>query len=189
MDRVKSKRYRLRDSERSGFTYKEIELIRDEGSLVGSDEFDSPPPSNIPLGGAGDRSTSEYYRASTSTVPDASHDFTTQYITTANQIAFVKGDDASGTLNPNFGWLYISGSNSSVTVSTNPQITSGSQNDKIAIQCVGSNVILQDGNGLDLRTSIVNMDSGYILNLFYSATDSLWHETSRSHQTRNLGEL
>ena len=54
MPRPRVSRFKKRDSDRSGFTYKEIRLVDDEGSLVGPDEFDTPPPSNFPIGGEGD---------------------------------------------------------------------------------------------------------------------------------------
>ena len=85
-------------------------------------------------------------------------------------------------------WLLISGSNADITISADPQITRAEQNWQLTLECVGSSVTLQDGNGLDLRR-IYTMTSGSILNLFYSATDNLWHETSRGRVLGSLGEL
>ena len=47
-------RFRKRDSDRSGFTHLERQLVRDKGTLVGPEEFDQPPPSSKPLGGEGE---------------------------------------------------------------------------------------------------------------------------------------
>ena len=84
---VKSNRFRKRTSDRSGFDYLERELIRDKGSLVGSDERDNPPPSNISLGGEGDISTGEFFRSSTSTDIDPNYENPTFYITALDGIS------------------------------------------------------------------------------------------------------
>lgn len=62
-------------------------------------------------------------------------------------------------------------------------ISSGTQDQQLAIECVGSSVTLNHGANLVLANSqMYTMNSGDILNVVYSQTDSLWHETSRSKQ-------
>jgi len=180
----KQKRYRLRDSDRSGFTYREIELVKDKGALVGPDEFDAPPPSNQSTGGEGDvdRSSIRANWESTSAVNVRP----TQVVSASVGIAFQVVPDSAGKSDPNNSWQYIAGATATTNISANPQISRGRQNSIITIQCVSNNVILTTGNGLSL-SRIFNMDSGAILNLIYNATDNLWHETSRSHIERNLG--
>lgn len=178
-------RNRKRDSDRSGFTHKEITLINDNGFLVGPEEFDAPPPSNISLGGEGDISGDPRPNSLTYTTPPEL-DRVTRYITAAGGINPVIDYNFDDNVVVNDGWLYVSGSNQNITISANPQIAAGRQGQMLTLQCVGSSILLNNGNGLDLRTHF-NMDSGAILNLFYSATDNLWHETSRSHQTKSLG--
>lgn len=178
-------RFRKKDSERSGFTYKEQQLVLDEGVLVGPDEFDTPPPSKKSLGGEGEvtpgntRSDYEDYET-----PDENQ-IKTQYVTTSGIRFDRKSYESSGETLP-AGYFYIVGSNQEVNITANPQVSLGQQNDRLTLECVGSAVILENGSGLNLRT-IFRMDSGAILNLFFSATDNLWHETSRSHRTKNLG--
>ena len=176
---AKQKKYKLRDSDRSGFTYKEIELVKDKGSLVGPDEFDTPPPSNKSLGGE-----------ELVPNPDARSGYDsyaqvifrpTQYVTAGSGITFTQTPDSQSKTDTNNQWVYISGSGSNVTLSANPQISSGYQGALFTVQSVGSTVTLIDGNGLDLRNPTFNMTSGAILVLFYSATDNLWHEVNRSH--------
>lgn len=171
-------RFKKRDSDRSGFTFREISLVYDEGSLVGADEVDTPPPSNIPLGGEGDISPGFARSNFTSTETPSENQKVTRYITAVGGISYSDSES----------YLYICGSNDIIDVSANPQITRAEQNKLLTLQSVGSSIILEDGDGLSLRKVFV-MDSGAILNLVYNATDSLWYETSRSHITKNLGEF
>lgn len=179
--------YKKRDSDRSGFTELEKNLVSDDGSLVAPEEFDTPPPSKKSLGGEGDVSPGNTRSAYTDYSTPSENQIRTQYVTAGGGISYeqktYKSGEAIGS-----GFFYVVGSNSAVTISANPQITSAGQGNKLTIECVGSSVTLQDGNGLSLR-KIAVMNSGFILNLIYNATDGLWYETSRSHRTENLGEL
>lgn len=181
---AKQKRYRLRDSDRSGFTFREIELVKDKGALVGPDEFDAPPPSNQSTGGEGDIDRSGI-RANWDTYT-ATNSRPSQSVSPSSGIRFNLLPDSASKKDPNNQWIYISGVSSTTVLSVNPQITRGLQNSIITLQCISNNVILKTGSGLSLNR-MFNMDSGAILNLIYNATDNLWHETSRSHIERNLG--
>lgn len=163
-------RFKKRSSDRSGFDYKEIELIDDEGHLVGKDEFDQPPPSKLSLGGEGDISQGEM-RSTTSLEIESSRLNPTFYIT------------AAGGITPTFSHPYmrIAGSNQAVTVTANPQITRGRQNDVLTLHCVGSDITLSHGTGLNLMgSSGYLMRSGAILSLIYTTGDTAWQELSRS---------
>ena len=177
-----SKRFRKKDSARSGFTYLENELVSDNGVMVGSDEYDAPPPSNIPLGGEGDVNRGGDFRVDyESTTTPADKDFSVQYITAGGGINFVRGVDEAGSLNPNFGWIYAAGSTAEVNISANPQISAGQQNDIITIQCISNRIVLENCNGLaTFAAQPFVMTSGSIISLFYSQTTNLWHETSRT---------
>lgn len=177
---VRPYRFKKRDSARSGFAYLERTLVRDEGSLVGADEFDEPPPSTKSLGAEGDISRGDTRSDYTNYVATSGKDIIVRYLVASDQIPFVTGQDTSGESNTNAQWVFISGSNQAITLSSNPQVVPGFQNAQLTIQCAGSDVTLVDSSGLDLTSRYV-MTSGAILNLFYSATDNLWHETSRSH--------
>lgn len=178
-------RYRKRDSDRSGFTYKERELIKDKGFLVGPDEFDRPPPSNKSLGGEGELSVGDMRSpsgtlASTQTVRE---DIPLQYVTAGGGITYSrKIYNASGEVTNN-AFVRIVGSNQTIDISASPQITPGSEGSQLTLECVGSDITLDDGDGLDLKSSFV-MDSGSILSLFYNSSNNVWRETSRSHRNR-----
>lgn len=85
--------------------------------------------------------------------------------------------------------LLIGGSGQNVTLSLNPQVVQGREAQACTIQCVGSNVTLLNGRGLTLNTPQYLMTSGSLLNLFYSATDNTWHETSRGQLFGDLGQF
>lgn len=178
MSRSRISRYRKRESDRSGFDYKRFTMINDEGSLVGPDEFDTPPPSDRHLGGEGDVSVGDMRsNADTDYTTPSENDRRTFYITSGGGISYSDVDP----------WLYIVGSNETVDITKNPQITSAPHNRVLTLECVGSSVVLEDGSGLSLRKAFV-MDSGAIISLIYNATDNLWYETSRSHRTKMIEE-
>jgi hypothetical protein len=193
--RRKSERFRWWNSERSGFqfgfqpttsypnayTREAGRPVSDKGSDVSPAEFDTPPLSKISLGGEGDigdgeRDNSVFVGSNAYIIPPES----TKVIvyTTSQPIAW---NDKP--------WTYISGSNINVTSMSTPQITSAYQGKQITLLCIGSSITFFDSSGLALYTSRFVMDSGAILNLFYSATDNLWHETSRSHLTKDYGRF
>ena len=185
----KGDRFKWWNSERSGFQFgfqplttlpneysrEQGRPVRDNGVQVAPDEYDQPPPSNKPLGGEGEigvgaRANSSpadpanaYYIAPNYLIP-------VQYLTAASQI----------TWNDNNVPLYITGSNSNITLSSNPQIVSGQHGKVISLFGVGSNVTVVDGQGIsiDFNVPAVVLDSGAIATLIYNATDSLWHMTS-----------
>ena len=171
-------RFKLRNSDRDGFTYKEITLLKQGALKVGGVEFDTPPPSRKSLGGEGDvaagitRSNSDFSSISTTDTP-AGFGHPTVYIT------------AAGGITPSYAhpFMYIAGSNSNITVSANPQIVAGQQNDILTLACVGSSITLANGNGVALMGSArFVMDSGSIITLIYSTGGSVWQETSRTKQ-------
>lgn len=180
---AKQKRYKLRDSDRSGFTFKEIELVKDGSILVGPNEYDSPPPSRQSTGGEGEMDRSGI-RANWDTY-DPVNSRTTYVISAGGGITFPTVPDSQGKSDPNNAWIYIAGASAAVDITKNPQISAGRQNSIMTVQCVSNSVLLQNGSGLSLRRHF-NMDSGAIINLIYNATDNLWYETSRSHETRPI---
>jgi len=179
-------RFKKRLSDRSGLSYLERTMIRDKGVLVGPDEYDTPPPSNKSLGGEGEVNRSGIRSNSTSYETPTDKKRTVQYVTSVGGISsFVETFDSGEILN--YGFIYIAGSADNIDITKNPQVSTGKQADKLTLQCVGSSITLQNGNGLTLRTQY-RMTSGALLNLFYSVTDNTWHETSRNHLTETLGD-
>ena len=183
--RRKNPRFLKEKSDRSGFDswhrtdkgdfVKDWVGIKQGGLLLEPEEFDMPPPSNKPLGGA-DISGIPLASAGTVGYIYPSQEAQVQYMTTASQV----------TLRDQIA-MYVSGSNTAVILASNPQVVSGGSNQCIAILGVGSGVTFVNGNGLSLRTSSFTMDSGAILNLTYN--DTTWYETSRDHMYYSLGAL
>ena len=176
-------RWRKRNSDRSGFTHRERELVLNEGVLVAPDEFDAPPPSKKSLGGEGDISPGDTRVDSDTYTTPSDLDLPVYYITAADGITFNERIYRSSGEQTNYGYLRVAGSNGNIDVTANPQVSASRHGVQLTIECVGSSIILEDGSGLSLR-SVFNMDSGSILNLFYSETTNLWQETSRSHRTK-----
>jgi hypothetical protein len=174
---LRKKKYLLRDSDRSGFTHRNIELFSDNGHLVAGDEFDAPPPSNrlySDEGGVspGDvRSDPTDYSNQTPSV--------LQILNTASVISLNHGVDNAGQYTYNKSIVYVAGSNDTVMLDSNPQIAASVQSDLLTLQGAGSSVILKNGSGLRLYSSYLRLDSGSIVTFFYDATGGLWCETSR----------
>ena len=149
--------------------------IRDNGVQVAPDEYDQPPPSNKPLGGTGEigvgaRANSDPAIDSDVYYINPGYLIPVQYLSTSSQIRW----------NDQNYPIYITGSNQSVTLTSNPQLTSGQHGKVIAIMGVGSNVTINSGSGItfDFNVPAIVLDSGAIATLIYNATDSLWHLTS-----------
>jgi len=175
---MKKSKYKLKDSDRSGFTYKEIDLVKDKGSLVGPDELDMPPPSNKPTGGEGIVLNPDARINSTSYA--ALNSRTTQLVNSSNGITFLDPSDSQNKFDLNNQWFYVAGVTAITNIVSNPQISAGYQNAVITLQCVSNRIILENSSGL-VMPRLFDMDSGAILNLIFNATDNLWHEVSRSH--------
>lgn len=189
----KGDRFRWWNSDRSGFQFGFSPLtsppnsyyredgrpVSDKGVVVSPDEYDQPPPSNIPLGGpeigTGARSNSDpsvdanVYIVPSESLPNV------QYLIAATKIQWNQSNIP----------LYVTGSLNNVTLDNNP-LSSGIQGLYISIQGVGSGVTINSGNGItmDFNKPSIRLDSGSIATLLYNATDSTWHITS---YTQNRG--
>ena len=176
---LRKKKYLLRDSDRSGFTHKNIELFSDNGSLVSGDEYDAPPPSDRLYPGEGEvspgdaRSDYTYYGIQSSQIA------VTQVVNTASTISLNRQVDNAGQYTSTKSVVYVAGSNEAVTLSSNPQIAVSEHADIITVNGAGSAVILRNGSGLRLYSSFLRLDSGSMATFIYNSTDSLWCETSR----------
>lgn len=187
-----SGRFRIYVSDRSGFEFgfqpitsgpnaydrESGKPVQDKNLKVSPTEFDSPPPSNIPLGGEGDISGSPAANSNFDTPSNA-------FIEPAKIIVSVNSSNSiSWNQNP---WVYISGALQNQTMAVNPQVVAGQESQQITLFCVGSNVTLINGSGLTLRNSRFAMSSGAILTLMYHTNNSTWFETSRSVLYGDLG--
>lgn len=172
-------RFKKKSSDRSGFDYFEYQLVKDKFWKVGAEEFDTPPPSKLNLGGEGDSAgeprvdaTASTWAASSLGVP-ISVDNPTVYIT------------AAGGISPSFvhPWMRISGSNNAVSLTAIPQIVRGQQSQVLTLQCVDSSVTISHGsanavNFMDSRGTL-QLTSGMVLTLFYDTSNLAWNETAR----------
>lgn len=184
----KTSRFRKRDSDRSGFTYLRRQLVKDEGFLVGPDEFDRPPPSKKPLGGEGDVSAGFIRSNHTSfATPDENIPKVQLISATGGISSKIRFFNASGEALNN-GLLQVAASDTTVDISKDPQISPGRQNQMITVEGVSNKIVLQDGNGLSMPKHFL-LDSGALINFIYHSGNAVWKETSRSHKTKSLGEL
>lgn len=164
-------RFKLRNSDRSGFKEYEIDLIKDRSYLVAPDEYDTPPPSNKSLGGEGEvsgdpRANSQFNISGTAEV----NVNPTYYIT------------AAGGISPDLTqpFMLVTGSNTAVNISVDPQISRGKQNDILTLLCTDSAITLDHGTGLNMMGSVgFVMTSGASINFIYNSGNLAWNETSR----------
>ena len=171
-------RFLLYDSDRSGFKHFKIELVKDGPYFVEGEEFDTPPPSRVPLGGEGDisgefRSNSDFTDGATATDTANVSIHPTVYIT------------AAGGITPSFThpWMRVTGSNAAVTISTTPQIARGRQGQILTLQCVDSAITLAHGsanaiNFMDSRGTL-QLTSGMVITFIYNSGSQVWWEASR----------
>ena len=168
-------RFKLRDSDRSGFTFKERSLVKDGAWKVGGDELDAPPPSKVSLGGEGDINAGAALTANDFQIGDlatpAAYDNPTNYITAAGGIV-------ASRVHP---WMYVVGSLSNVSITINPQISAGREGQQLVLVGVGSTVTLSHSTGLNMVGSApFRVDSGSIIVLMYNTSNNLWNERSRT---------
>ena len=166
-------RFQLQDSARSGFTQKKISLVKDVGLLVGGDEKDTPPPSKRSLGGEGESSGD----------PRLTTGFTVAGIATPsgldNPVVYVTTAGITATFT--HPWMRVAGSNSAIDITANPQVTRGTQSQVLTLECVGSAITLDHGNGLNLMGSTrFVMQSGATISLMYQSGATVWSEVSRT---------
>ena len=171
-------RYKKRDSDRSGFSFYEHELIKEPPWLVHPEDYDTPPPSKKSLGGEGDisgeaRANSDWSTITNTDVP-ASVENPLVYILAANGI--------SPSIHP---FMRISGSNGTVNITANPQISRGIEGQVLALVCADSGVQLDHGTGLNMVGSAgYMMGSGDISVFQYHTGGTVWDETSRHRSGR-----
>ena len=168
-------RFKLRDSDRDGFTRKERSLVKDAPWKVGAEEHDTPPPSKRSLGGEGDVNTGESLPGNDFQIGDlatpAAYDHPLNYITAAGGITV-------STAHP---WMYVVGSLANVTLSADPQITAGVEGQQLTLVGAGSAVTLVNSAGCALwQGRPFRVDSGSIIVLMYNTAGSLWTELSRT---------
>ena len=170
-------RFKLRDSDRSGFTFKERSLVKDGAWKVGGDELDVPPPSKRSLGGEGDINQGDALTSNDFQIGDlatpAAYDNPTNYITAAGGIVASK-------VHP---WMYVVGSLDNISITINPQISAGVEGQQLTLVGVGSIVTLSHNTGLSLADSRpYRVDSGSIIVFIYTSGggSSIWTERSRT---------
>jgi len=182
--RKKNQRFLKETSDRSGFDnwsydgksfQKKWTATKQKGLTIEPEEFDSPPPSNRPLGGSDisgtPRANPESISPLSSSLPSV------QYLSASSTITY-----------RDYPYTAICGSNQAVTLTSDPKIAAGGSNQVLTLMGVGSSVTLTTGNGIVLNgNKSFTMDSGALMVLVYQNT--AWYEKSRSHMYASLGEL
>lgn len=176
---LNKKKFLLKDSARSGFTYRNVELFLDNGQLVGGDEFDTPPPSNRLYPGEGDISPGDTRGNYTDMTNQPSTTPQIQTVTSSSTINLNQQVDNAKQYDFNKSIVYVNGNVSGVILASNPQIAPSFQGDFLTLQGAGTSLILKNGNGLRLYSKTIRIDSGTQLNLIYDSTGGVWTETSR----------
>mgnify|MGYP001563983434 CR=1 FL=1 len=167
-------RFKRRNDDRTGFRAWEIELVKEGPLKVAGSEWDVPPPSKKSLGGKGDisgeaRANSDFSTAGTANIL-AVNQIRTFYITAADGIT------------PNFehAFMQVTGSNAAVDITANPQVSAGKEAQVLTLVCVGSDITLDNGTGLNLMGSAqFVMQSGAAIGLIYNTGNTAWSETFR----------
>ena len=176
---LKKKRYLLRDSDRSGFTHRNVELFLDNGHLVGGDEFDSPPPSNRLVPAEGDVSPGDTRGDYTSYGVTSAQATVVQTVTTASTINLHRQVDNAGQYTYTKSVVYVNGSVNGLVLDSTPQIASSIQGDFLTLVGAGTTFVIKHGSELRLYTNTIKLDSGTMVNFFYDSANSVWCETSR----------
>ena len=167
---ARNQRFKPRRSDRSGFRYLEKDMVRENGLWIGPDEVDDPPPSKISLGGEGDVSRGDYFRDSTALTIDSNRENPVVYVTAAGGI----------TINTH-PYMRVSGSNGAIDISVNPQISVGREGQVLTLFGVGSDITLENANGLALMgSSSFVIGSGSVITFIYNSGNNAWNETSRN---------
>ena len=173
-------RFKRRDSDRSGFKYFEIELVKDGPWKVAGEEFDTPPPSRTPLGGEGDVSAGDTRVNSNFALGAAVATDTGAGL--GNPVVFVT--TAAGLI-PSFThpWMFLSGSPGAVAVTAVPQIARGRQGQVLTLQCADQAVTFAHGsanaiNFMDSRGTL-QLTSGMVITFVFNTSNQAWSEASR----------
>ena len=171
-------RFKKRDSDRSGFSFFERELVKDAPWKVAADEFDTPPPSKRSLGGEGDVSGEPRANSAFDTI--ANYEIPAEV---DNPIVYVTaGGGLSPSLHP---FMRITGSNAAVDITANPQIARGQEGQVLTLLCIDSSITLDHGTGLNMLGSAgYAMQSGDISVFLYHTGGTVWDETSRERVRR-----
>jgi len=170
-------RFKKRSSDRSGFDYFQIGLVKDKNWLVAPDERDDPPPSKRSLGGEGDVSGSP--RSSSSFVTQTGTGLLDVPTEVDNPIVYVLAAD--GIRPSTHPFMRISGSNGTVNITADPQIAAGKESQILTLVCVDSGVQFDHGTGVNMIGSAgYLMRSGDVSVFMYHTGGTVWDEVSRS---------
>ena len=190
-----SGRFRIYTSDRSGFefgfqpitsrpnayTRESGKPVQDGNVRVSPTEFDTPPPSKLPLGGEGDNSNSNV-RSNSDFATDSN-------VYLVNSTTVVVVDSSASVAWNQDPWTSIAGNTTNAIMFVNPQIVRGQQSQQLTLMCVSNQVTFLNGSGLGLNSSRFTMSSGHILNLMYQTDNTVWQETSRSYLYGDIGAL
>lgn len=161
-------------AEPNAYTRESGRPINDLGLKVNANSYDMPPPSKKSLGGEGDISGDPRQNSGQTNPSDA-------FIIPQESVKVIVYVNSSSAIQWNLEpVVYIVGSNANQVMAVNPQLPAGSQNQQIALECVGSSVTLLNGSGITIfgGFSRLLMNSGAISVLEYQTDGTAWNLTS-----------
>lgn len=183
-----SERFRWWEDDRSGLQYgfqpitelpnaysrESGRPLKDNGLKVSPTSYDMPPPSKKSLGGEGDISGDPRQNSGQTNPSDAF------LIPIESQKLIVYVNSSSAIAWNNEPIVYITGSNANQIMAINPQLPPGTQNQQIALECIGSSVTLINGSGITFLQSgsRITMTSGGVAVLVYQTGGTTWNLTS-----------
>ena len=117
---LNKKKFLLKDSARSGFTHRNVELFLDNGQLVAGDEFDAPPPSDRLHPGEGDVSPGDTRSNYTDLSNQPATQPQVQTVNPSDTINLNQQTDNANQYDSNKSILYVQGNFTQGNVLTNP---------------------------------------------------------------------
>jgi hypothetical protein len=172
----KSSSWQLYDSDRSGFTYRKCNLVRQRGLLIAPDEVDDLTPiRDVDPDWGNPRTNSD----TTTAVSEP-----TVYTISAGTGVDVLGHsfDFSKDGGHQHKTMYVISDGGAVDVTADPQIVAGTDGHRLTL--IGTSntdtIRLDNGDGLSLRgASPFVLKDGDVITLVYNEDTTAWQEVSR----------
>jgi len=164
------------DCDRSGFTHKKSELIRQRGLLLAPGEVDDLSRIKTP----NPRWKNPRENSTTVTAVNTStvFDIAAAGITALQQSV---ADSQDGSHQDYY--MLVQGDGGAIDITGNPQIVDGSDGNRITLEGTSdtNTLLLEDGNGLALAGGVsMTLKDNQTITLVYDSDADLWRETSRN---------
>lgn len=164
-----------RTCDRCGFDYREHELRRQKGMYLSDDCYDFMSKADRKL----PRWMSPRDHGDTTTAVNSPTVFT---ITTSGVTTLSNSNQNNYDGRHSHFFMFVVSSGGAVDISSNPQIVSSQDSDRLTLQGTSDTdtIKLDDGAGLALfKGNSFTLKNGYSITLVYNSSTGLWQETSR----------